>query len=488
MNFLFFLLIKISASQELKTIPISTNKNGWHVWDFHSGKIYVSRFNTLYECFPSSICRTLNIETSADTWLVVSPNYEVYVNDDKAQLTYKFQPKDDLTAVLFENKGYTKQFKSTSVNSLYFYLRSPETSSLEIYDIKSWGPSINLLNSLPNENSTWYVGDDGLFAFKVNSKGIFLIKYSLDGSSFSWIVPVPYCEYNNIQQEVFFTGKNSRVFIVCSSINLAYLYNSKDGSLEASYPIENRDVVAVESTRNYFFILYNDTNLVQYTQDFDYVFTYFTSNTQLPQYNSLKSDDVYIVNVYCIPRTYKGCLVPYLHIWEIVQGRTRIFLNYTENFSKILPKAFANNQTTVLKWKKYIFSENLGKQINSHNSFFTPVKYTDRNSQDHIIFFSGGGNVAKGTCGDIFLHDIIVTELRTEEKNDRSLSEIYLIPNGPASPLGDYAATLLQFDDVYYYLVHGGISCDFKRKFFTLFAINIITKEYSTIQYNRTMA
>jgi hypothetical protein len=81
----------------------------------------------------------------------------------------------------------------------------------------------------------------------------------------------------------------------------------------------------------------------------------------------------------------------------------------------------------------------LNGDINLENSFFTPVTYRGPGTEQHLIFFSGGGIVSKGVCGDVFVHDIIMG------KNNRGFNIIFVSNfklTGINSPLSDYAAFL----------------------------------------------
>lgn len=125
------------------------------------------------------------------------------------------------------------------------------------------------------------------------------------------------------------------------------------------------------------------------------------------------------------------------------------------------------------------------------NYDFTPVTYNDSNNQLHLIYFSGGGNIIKGTCGDILLHDIIVNDLVTPaitRKRNTTLYQKYLVSSVPNYSRRDYAAVLFTANNTLFYVIHGGISCDNTKTYSDMFAINVYTITYVTISQEESAA
>ncbi len=77
------------------------------------------------------------------------------------------------------------------------------------------------------------------------------------------------------------------------------IYYSKEGNIIGQYAIDKGNVVAMECSPSFLFILYGNGNVVQYTLDFHYVFTYSVDNMKTPQYNILRVDDKYLFYVLC---------------------------------------------------------------------------------------------------------------------------------------------------------------------------------------------
>jgi hypothetical protein len=117
---------------------------------------------------------------------------------------------------------------------------------------------------------------------------------------------------------------------------------------------------------------------------------------------------------------------------------------------------------------KNIFDETLQRKI-WQNSYISPGVYKDMNGINHVLFFSGGGNLELATCSDGFLHDI---KMKNEENDFSSFSYETIhtvIPVNTAR--ADYASFLLNDDGDYYYIIHGGISCDFSKIFSDVYIV-----------------
>jgi hypothetical protein len=64
-------------------------------------------------------------------------------------------------------------------------------------------------------------------------------------------------------------------------------------------------------------------------------------------------------------------------------------------------------------------SNNIDSLMLKQNYGFNPVGYMDKNKRNHLVYFSGEGNIVKGICGEFFLHDITISEILPNE--DRTL-------------------------------------------------------------------
>jgi hypothetical protein len=116
--------------------------------------------------------------------------------------------------------------------------------------------------------------------------------------------------------------------------------------------------------------------------------------------------------------------------------------------------------------------------------------YSDVKNEDHLIFFSGG-NAAKGSCGDLFLHNFIISNIFTGKSSHEKGKQVYqknLVLNAPSYPLSGYAAIIVTFNQIPFYVIHGGISCNYSKVYSNLFAIDILDRKYILIPQNDTFA
>jgi hypothetical protein len=333
---------------------------------------------------------------------------------------------------------------------------------------------LDLVTALKNLNTPWYVKDGGLYAAKVSDTTVEIVKYSLDGN-YLWKSIFPYCQTDDPKNEILFAVKQSKVFVICTPINLMTIYYSKEGNIIGQYAIDKGNVVAMECSPSFLFILYGNGNVVQYTLDFHYVFTYSVDNMKTPQYNMLRVDDKYLFYVLC----KNECFIYQLSVYSDIK---KVTVNY--QYSKMSnSSSIISTSNEVAFRRKIITIEN--KQLKIKNSFFTPVTFKDELQQQHIIYFSGGQIIGKGICGDIFLHDMIISE--ENGKLNLNVLPPFKLPE-INYPLNDYAASLITSDGKYFYLIHGGISCDYQTIYSDLFAIDIKSKEYIRLQQNEEIA
>jgi hypothetical protein len=158
-----------------------------------------------------------------------------------------------------------------------------------------------------------------------------------------------------------------------------------------------------------------------------------------------------------------------------------VAVNY--QYSKMSNGSSIISTSNELPFRKKISTiEN--SQLEIKNSFFTPVTFRNEFDQRHLIFFSGGQIIGNGICGDIFLHDMIISE---DGNFDLTVFTQYRIPE-ISYPLNDYGAFLLSNNETYFYFLHGGISCDLQTTFSDLFAIEIMSKMYIKVSQNKEIA
>jgi hypothetical protein len=300
-----------------------------------------------------------------------------------------------------------------------------------------------------------------------------IVKYALDGSSAIWTAKFLYCQTTSKNDRILFAAGQSKVFVVCSAVNLITIYNSKDGKIIGEYAIDEGIPVAIECSANFLFILYEDGKVVQYTLDFNYIYTYRADKMTTAKYSTLRVDGQYMFNLLCNKDVgYNGCFIIQ---WSVQTNRTSVIFTYVkskrlENVSDLRIK----NENTMKR--KFIMFEN----FNLENSFFTPATYKDDINQQHLVFFSGGGIIGKASCGDIFFHDLIIRA----DKVQPSIEIFSLLTFQDINyPRSDYAATLLKKNGKHFYLVHGGISCDSHTIYSDIFAIDILARQYIKVEH-----
>jgi hypothetical protein len=382
----------------------------------------------------------------------------------------------------FKPNEYLKEFQSIFVNGGYFYIRRPELSDIRIIDLTGWGSELTSQHSLPNLKTPWHVKDDGLYGVQV-SQIVEIIKYPLDGKSLLWRSEFLYCETKDPKNEIFFAVKDFKVFVICTPVNLITIYNSEDGKIISRYAIDKGNVVSMECSPSFLFILYGDGNVVQYTLDLHYVHTYRVDNMKTPEYNMLRVDDKYMFYVLCRNTAgYDGC---FIYQWSVQTNLTKfITLHYNEKLKR-QPDITIQREESLMVKRKFLKFDVSNYEFSIKNSFFTPVTYKGSTNQQNLTFLSGRGVVSKGVCVDLFLHDMIMKEKGGEFYIDGDSKRKI---TGIDSPLSDYAALLLTEDDKYFYLIHGGMSCDYQTIYADLFVIDILANEYIKLSQNTEFA
>jgi hypothetical protein len=210
----------------------------------------------------------------------------------------------------------------------------------------------------------------------------------------------------------------------------------------------------------------------------EYMFTYVAeSQMVIPQFNTLKVDNQFLFYALC----YLNCQDYGVIIYHWTTAKT-------PNFPTIISTEASTNLNSGLyiSYRNDHIKSTLTSKpaLNEHFKFplayISPITYIDQNSQQHLAFFSGSGDLSKGTCGDIFVHDIVITSILdgTIDENEVVYHDQYLLLNGPSYPLSNYAASLMTFGSSFFYLIHGGISCDYITIYSNIFAIDVLNKKY----------
>lgn len=481
--FLYFYLSFLTLCQNVQWNSSEILYQNYVTWDYNDGMLFYYSDIYEYRCnISTKKCQEIEIDYYPTTFILTS-NY-FYFNDKISGKICQSEYNGTRVCHFFENTQDLPEFHSISVNHMHFYSRIPENSSIAIYDIKSWSNQpLSFLNTLKNLNTSWYVKEDGLYASRVLETNVEIVKYSLDGQTRLWKSIFPNCQTTDPQTEILFTVKRSIVYVICTPVDLLTLYNSTDGIIIFQYAIDKGNAVAIECSSQFLFILYSDGTAVQYTLDFNYVYTYSLENMKSPKYNFLKVDDEYLLYSLCVYRS--GNERCFIYQWSVQKFWKKITFAYSNTkYPERKPDITTNFETTLMIKRRLINFDTISSGMGLTNSFFTSVVYND-GRENHLIFFSGGGILSKGVCGDIFVHDMIIGE-NNGTFSLFATSNFNLAPIN--SPLKDYAATLVKDQGKYFYIIHGGTSCDSEKTFSELFAIHILDKKYIKLLQNVKIA
>jgi hypothetical protein len=466
------MLTKYVSTQELvRNVSVKLNKYGWLPFDYFQGRLLYFSETQEYSC--SAIERTCSSSTVSyrpNKYLMTKHAY--VINDDITNTTCRSDNYNGLECLPYKVR---QGFNSIWASDTYIYILKKNDNAIFAYSLSSLSP----VGGLRTHHSNWYLDEEGFYGFYQLDDGIDIVKYSMDLYEILWTYRIPNCTPKDYTKQMFFTTSGSKIFIVCASENSILLFNKIDQSLIGIFSTDKENVIAIKSSNNFLFLLYEDSTVVQYTLKMEYVFTYSVTNMTVPEYNALKVDDNYLFYVLVASR------INNIHVsdaillqWSIRTQISSIQQTYTSINSNGTNSDFKESDTNLTKIVR--ISENLNNVLKTALSYIDPVTYVDSFDKQHITYFSGGAYLSKGTCGDIFLHDIVVTEIISKDKQstfDR-LYQVHQISEIPKHSLSEYASTMLDFDGNLLYLIHGGVSCDYQTVYSDLFAIDISAKRY----------
>jgi hypothetical protein len=240
------------------------------------------------------------------------------------------------------------------------------------------------------------------------------------------------------------------------------------GKIINFFSVDEGNIQAIECSPTHIFVLYDDSRVVQYSKNSDYVYTYLLSGKKtLPNYNKLKVSNDYILYALCndSPDTDK-CTNSTIFKWRIVENTPKTKLieksaqsPYSDYDYELNRPAFKINTVTFTNIK----IDFLPKQ----NSYFSAVSHqTDKSTI--ISYFSGSGNVQRSTVGDRFITQIVIPNSNIEVM--RPVSVNYIPVKHPNTVLSRYASALFESDGRNFLVLHGGLSSDYinvSSKFFS---------------------
>jgi hypothetical protein len=491
MNKLFllsFYFIPFSKSQEIISFTnVTLNQHNYLPWDYKNGRLYYHSNNKAYRCINSTTnCQTFSrrVPNFPTTYILETDFY--FLNDANTERSCRYNYTGGGFCHTFSDNQYIAEYQSIAANDKYFYIKS--ANGLRIYDLAGWPYNPYLpIKTLPNFNTSWLVKEDGIYTAFVEAFNVDIMRYSPDGYVIEWGTSFPYCEIGDTPSDepLLFASSQSKLYVLCTPVNLITIYDTEDGSMISQYAVDKGNAVSIECSSNFVFILYDDGSVVQYTLDFTYVYTYIVNSNMKtpPNHNTLKVDDNYLFYVLSSVEE-----ISYIYQWSIQQSIQDISISQVHFDNSMKNTNISINQDRAYIMKKYILtSDSLSVNLDIQNSFFTPVTYMDEEEETHLIYFSGGGSVEKAVCGDVFVNDILITDLFREyddNLNSDKLVSKYILAERRNFPLSDYAATLLKSGETHFYLIHGGISCDYETIYSEMFLIDIVKGEYIEVLQN----
>lgn len=494
---IFIIWLSLLRAQEMIwNSSVSFNNFGWLPWDYSGDNLVYYSDNVQYSCRTFEAPILCNIDEPLVYLKTLVPNYfiisdsHLYFNDIDAGFTFRITTGGRRTFYSFGDSSYLKEFQSIHVVKDYFYI---SYNSLEIlmFDLKEWDThqlhqTVIQLNKM---DYFWHIKSNAVFSIRVNKEGTTITNYMIYSTKVEWDSSVPFCNPTDPENQVFVASSQKITFLICNENYLIYLYHSSLGSLIGYYPIEAGTVKAMECSDEFVFILYEDASVWQYNLNFDYIFTYKVDKTKTPSHNNvLKVGKDYLFYVLCLDNNpSEWCNSPYISQWRIVKSSPKVPIYYTSSkISHDKDSVVLKSETSMIFNAEFMTSPNLNNVVIKQNSYFSPEIYSDEKGETHLIYFSGSGNIAKGLNGDVLLHDTQITELITGKTMIHStrVVQIYPILN---YPLREYASYLMVHNKSFFYVIHGGITNDYKTISLDMFSIDISKKEYLKIPQEYTI-
>jgi hypothetical protein len=328
-----------------------------------------------------------------------------------------------------------------------------------------------------------------LFSLAINSTSVFLTKiYFVRTSEGPWNVTVPMCvsQFELSSAIIKIDHENSLIYVICISTNMVVGFHANNGEISFKFGIEDGRVVEAGVNQDSLFLLYENTRVIQYLRESGYAGLYVIGNISLPMFPRLEISDTNIMSFVGCSRISleKKCETPFISFWNTYKtSSTRIF------YTNMLPddtSKYSFELKSNLKGDTIFRKKNLGQGNEMHqNSYFNPVSYFV-DGHLHVAYFSGAGNIAKGTCGDAFLHIFNISDDSPHIIASSLVSD--MIKNERLYPRGYYASILIRFKDKLYYVLHGGLSCDYMNTHSNLFAIDLNDKVYKNLPHPNTIS
>lgn len=332
---------------------------------------------------------------------------------------------------------------------------------------------------LEHQTTKWNPKQDGIFSFAKNKTQTFLTKMSLDGKSLAWNISLSSCVDSS---DLLVASCHPHTYAFCSPQNVLARINNDIMKVDSTFSVDEGKVEAIECFNKGIFVLYNDSRIVQYSRDFEYVFSYVVDYKEtLPKYNQLRVTSGYLYNALCdsYSNTSQKCISPTIYKWNIVptQPMTTFTLRNvsSEGGSPEIYKEKTLEDINTVTFRKIEITEP------TQNSYFSAVSYLN-NGDTVIVYFSGAGNIERSTIGDVLITEIVIpgNPLKSISINNKIVKTTNL------RPVSRYASRLVIMNDSYFLVIHGGLSSDYQTVYSHIFSLDVLDGKYQLLkQTNR---
>lgn len=378
-----------------------------------------------------------------------------------------------------------------AANSQFMYLNFEK--GVKIYETNFWTVKENkpTLSSfeiafLGHQTTKWVLGDNGLYSFLIDEQGNgFLTQQSIDGLNTLWNISLPVNLL--VENDPHVCECESTVYI--SSTGLLSTIDSSNGNILKQWSIDGI-VNAIGCSSDSVFLLYHDSQVVQYSFRGNYIFSYQIPNKQLPKYNQILISNGKLTYVLCDKDILSlSCENPIIISWSIIENPEISRFTYSRITKLESQRSFemrdAGKESIVRKVRYSKVSFDVG--ISSNTDLFLNLASHDNTGILTIAYLSGENNMQSSVCSGMSLHYLNMTGF--EQNNPIVLSyHSVSLEKEFISYIYDYSSVTLQIGDVWFYIIHGGLNCKNDMVFADMYVIQINPYQLYRISPNNSIA
>jgi hypothetical protein len=361
-----------------------------------------------------------------------------------------------------------------------------DTSFMHIVNLTSLETIADLHQEEPF--GRWFVSDFGIYFVKPEITGItpeILYIHDFTGNV-TLKVEVPNCVQRFISDSTaihaFATISSKFIFVSC--LNIITQFTRNEGTFVRQFGTHLEHSVSITSSETSVFILFDNGHVLQYDSESgnlvaEYGFTYGKLLNNV--FFQFSNDFLFAPLCDQTNKVLLNCKTPVVFQWNPKRSIDKTVYSYslvesskTNNMTIEILKSAPSNVVNTATFSTMFSTETIRNMF--QNSFITPSAY--RNGEDfHLLYFSGGGDISLGTCADALLHDVKLSIKPELSKWDYKF-EKYRLKEDLSSPLSDYASILVQTEDEYFFLVHGGLTCNLTTTLSTFYIVTVFTGPY----------